>query len=234
MISQRCWPALLCGFSLRLCVFACGVFHRTDHRRPPHAKTQRRKENRKEEAGGCGLAPQVFMLYSKHLPEASMYCPSCGASQSEEKKFCTNCGTNLLAVSRALQGPPAAFTPTPALQSPMDRAREAEREQRYASGLRFTIFGAAFLAFQLLRFIFSWHLNEGSPFGFFSIVAVVLVSIGISRIATSRTHQFIPQRQVTPLVTPPPQAQETTMIEAPPSVTEETTRHFQQERTVRS
>jgi hypothetical protein len=168
-----------------------------------------------------------------------MYCPSCGANQADQKKFCTNCGTNLLAVSRALQGPPAVFAAPPApFQNPIDRIRDAQRERRYASGVRLTIIGGAFLALQLLRFIFSWHLDQGSPFGFFSLVAIVIASIGISRIATSRIQPSIPQRQVTPSsitpgtpeVTPPQQSQETRMFETPPSVTEETTRHFQQER----
>jgi hypothetical protein len=101
-----------------------------------------------------------------------------------------------------------------------------------------TIIGGAFLALQFLRFIFSWHLDQGSPFGFFSLVAIVIASIGISRIATSRIQPSIPQRQVTPSpitpgitpgITPPQQPQETRMFETPPSVTEETTRHFQQE-----
>ena len=159
-----------------------------------------------------------------------MYCPSCGANQADQKKFCTNCGTNLMAVSRALQGPPAsAYVAPPApFQSPAERIREEERERRYASGVRLTIIGGAVIALQLLRFIFSWHLDQGSPFGFFSFVAIVVASIGISRIATSRPHLSIPQ--------PPRQSQETKLFDTPRdsiepvSVTEETTRHFQQER----
>jgi hypothetical protein len=174
-----------------------------------------------------------------------MYCPSCGANQADQKKFCTNCGTNLMAVSRALQGPPVVFAAPPApFQHQIDSLRDAQRERRYASGLRLTIIGGAFLALQFLRFIFSWHLDQGSPFGFFSLVAIVIASIGISRIATARIQSSTPQRLVTPSsitpdtlgVAPPQQSQETRMFETPPSVTEETTRHFQQERssTVRS
>jgi hypothetical protein len=170
-----------------------------------------------------------FLVHAilRNLPEASMYCPNCGANQADQKKFCTNCGTNLLAVSRALQGPPVVFAAPPApFQNPIDRIRDAQRERRYASGVRLTIIGGAILALQLLRFIFSWHLGQGSPFGFFSLVAIVIASIGISRIATSRKQPSIPQ----PQVTPPRQSQETKMFETPSSVTEETTRHFQQER----
>lgn len=34
-----------------------------------------------------------------------MFCPQCGAGQSEEMKFCNKCGVNLLAVRQAVQMP---------------------------------------------------------------------------------------------------------------------------------
>lgn len=33
-----------------------------------------------------------------------MFCPNCGRDNSQEKKFCASCGTNLEAVSHALNG----------------------------------------------------------------------------------------------------------------------------------
>jgi hypothetical protein len=33
-----------------------------------------------------------------------MFCPNCGRDNSQEKKFCASCGTNLEAVSQALNG----------------------------------------------------------------------------------------------------------------------------------
>jgi hypothetical protein len=33
-----------------------------------------------------------------------MFCPTCGRNNSAERKFCTDCGTNLEAVSQALSG----------------------------------------------------------------------------------------------------------------------------------
>ncbi len=38
-----------------------------------------------------------------------MFCPSCGRENTEEKKFCVTCGTNLEAISQALSGSPDDF-----------------------------------------------------------------------------------------------------------------------------
>jgi hypothetical protein len=42
-----------------------------------------------------------------------MFCPNCGASVAEEKKFCTNCGTNLMVVADALAGRTTPVAPAP-------------------------------------------------------------------------------------------------------------------------
>ena len=38
-----------------------------------------------------------------------MFCPNCGRDNSQEKKFCASCGTNLEAVSQALNGDKGDF-----------------------------------------------------------------------------------------------------------------------------
>lgn len=38
-----------------------------------------------------------------------MFCPVCGRDNSNERKFCASCGTNLEAVSQALSGPEDNF-----------------------------------------------------------------------------------------------------------------------------
>jgi hypothetical protein len=155
-----------------------------------------------------------------------MFCPNCGAHQSEGKRFCTACGTNLLLISQAL------LTPLPAMRDA--RAQEWERER--AKGIKLTIIGGAFIAIQLFTFILSLPFrNPGTPFGFLSFVALALMGAGISKLLStprpeeparqpSRRVEAPPPRQVFPV--PPTDALEEG---APgPSVTEDETLHLPQ------
>jgi hypothetical protein len=54
-----------------------------------------------------------------------------------------------------------------------------------AKGLRLTIIGGGFVAWQFFNFIFSSHFN-GSPFGFWGFVGFILLAVGIPKIIASR------------------------------------------------
>jgi hypothetical protein len=62
-----------------------------------------------------------------------MYCPSCGSPNKAEVKFCTTCGTNLLAVARALTEKPP--------DSNLIDERVAKVLKEYYRGRRETITG---------------------------------------------------------------------------------------------
>lgn len=111
-----------------------------------------------------------------------MFCPSCGAHQSGDKKFCTLCGQNLFLVSQALGGR------VDALQAPGRKpSNDPDRERQLAKGVKLTIIGGAFLAIQFFSFIFSLPFrNGGSPFGFFSFIALVLMAVGISKLVSAK------------------------------------------------
>jgi hypothetical protein len=110
-----------------------------------------------------------------------MFCPTCGAQQSETRKFCTSCGTNLLVVSQVLSGRTAGLQPAPA------NLNELARQRDLARGVKMTVIGGAFLAIQFFSFVFSLPFRTGgSPFGFFSFVALIFLAVGISKLASAR------------------------------------------------
>lgn len=160
-----------------------------------------------------------------------MFCPNCGAHQAEGKKFCTSCGTNLLLVSQALSGQ------APVLPS----VDEIHRRRDLSKGVKMTIIGGAFLAIQFFSFIFSLPFRgDGSPFGFFSFIALVMMAVGISRIVNARpVIAPRPQQPYFPTAARVPAINEQPAIEEParttsglaarhpgPSVTEEETQHL--------
>lgn len=116
-----------------------------------------------------------------------MFCPTCGAQQSDTRKFCTSCGTNLLVVSQVLSGR------TSGLQPPSPNINELTRQRDLARGVKMTVIGGAFLAIQFFSFIFSLPFRTGgSPFGFFSFIALIILAVGISKLASARAIH-IPQ-----------------------------------------
>lgn len=130
-----------------------------------------------------------------------MFCPNCGGHQAEGRKFCTSCGTNLLAVSQALSGRgPAA--PGGVVAAP--NMHEVRRQEDLSKGVKLAIIGGAFLAIQFFGFLFSLPFrNGGSPFGFFSFVALVVMAIGVSRIVSARpaVAQGMPRQAAPPPAT---------------------------------
>jgi len=118
-----------------------------------------------------------------------MFCPTCGSNQSEEKRFCTSCGTNLLVVSQALTGQPAGSNNvTPSTPNLL----ELERQREVAKGLRYAIIGGGLVAYKLFGFVFSGPFRGGSPFGFWTVIGFILLAIGISKIVSHRPPNAVP------------------------------------------
>ena len=124
---------------------------------------------------------------------------------------------------------------------------ERHRLQDVSKGVKLTIIGGAFLAIQIFGFIFTLPFRgNGSPFGFFSLVALVMMAIGISKLVNARS--IVADRpapsdsvanQTFPSMTPQPRVSEAQkhpdapvtgeLLDAPhpaPSVTEEDTQHL--------
>jgi zinc-ribbon domain len=119
-----------------------------------------------------------------------MFCPNCGVHQTDGRKFCTSCGTNLIMVSQALEGR------SPAIEKQTLRSRahalsseqaEARRRRNFEKGIKLTIIGSAFLGIQFFSFVLALPFRSvREPFGFFSFVALVMMAVGISKIVGSR------------------------------------------------
>ncbi|MDQ3013472.1 MAG: zinc ribbon domain-containing protein, partial [Acidobacteriota bacterium] len=114
-----------------------------------------------------------------------MFCPKCGSNQSDGKKFCTVCGTNLLIVSQALTGqlpqPPVHYAP------PVISPHEIERQQEMKKGITMAVLGGGYIVYKIISFIFSFPFyGWRSPFGFWSFVAFFIFAVGISKVIGSR------------------------------------------------
>lgn len=117
-----------------------------------------------------------------------MFCPTCGSNQGDEKRFCTNCGTNLLIISQALTGKIVKSDQIPP-QPPQQF--ELERQREVAKGFRFAIIGGGIVAFKLFSFVFAGPFRGGSPFGFWSFIGFILLAVGISKIISHRPNTDI-------------------------------------------
>jgi hypothetical protein len=171
-----------------------------------------------------------------------MFCPKCGSNQGEGKRFCTVCGTNLVAVSQALTGQipqPNYYAP------PVPHPLEIERQREMAKGVRFSIIGGGIVAWRFFSFVFFSHFR-GSPFGFWTFIGFILLAIGISKIIASRPPSAVnpeapapgqtramPQTNPHPVFSAPahgpsvPQTSELEPISRPaPSVIEDETRQL--------
>ncbi|MGH9800855.1 MAG: zinc-ribbon domain-containing protein [Blastocatellia bacterium] len=116
-----------------------------------------------------------------------MFCPKCGSNQSDGKKFCTVCGTNLFIVSQALTG--QLTQPQPMIHSlpPAAYKLEFERQKDTRKGITMAVLGGSYLVYQIISFLFSAPFNGWrSPFGFSTFIAFIVFAVGISRIISSR------------------------------------------------
>lgn len=117
----------------------------------------------------------------------AMFCPKCGSNQSDGKKFCTGCGTNLFLVSQALTGQLAS--PQPIIHSlPPEAFRlEFERQKDTRKGITMAVLGGSYLVYQIVNFVFSAPFTGWrSPFGFTSLIAFVVCAVGVSKVISSR------------------------------------------------
>ena len=84
-----------------------------------------------------------------------MYCPTCGAKQPNEKKFCPACGTNLAVVTAALSGQLTSATLTNSFAEAQARYR-----QQLATAINRGAPGAALLIAALfLLIVFPWGIS---------------------------------------------------------------------------
>lgn len=161
-----------------------------------------------------------------------MYCPKCGSNQSEGKRFCTVCGTNLLVVTQALSGQlPPAYHP-PAVPNPY----EIERHRDNAKGVKLAIIGGGLVALKFFSFI----ISGSSLLHPISIIGLILLAVGVSKMVASRpvveqmpmpyARNETPPMSVgnpQPVFSSAPRTGELGPIPHPtPSVTEDETRHL--------
>jgi hypothetical protein len=148
-----------------------------------------------------------------------MFCPKCGSKQGE-RRFCTSCGTNLAAVSQALQTPFAGQIPGPVTSgshylaqpgfNPMLTPYEMERQREYAKGMKMLVLGGAFLGFNILKVLFSFgHAN----FGFWGVLSLILFAVGLSKVLSWRNVAGVATHSV--LAAVPPAIPEQTPVPAP-------------------
>ncbi len=160
-----------------------------------------------------------------------MYCPQCGSNQSEGKRFCTICGTNLQVVTQALTGQLQPAYHPPAIPHPY----EIEQQRETAKGLKLAIIGGGFVALKFFTAIFS----GGSFMNPLSVIGFILLAIGISKLVAYRPiENAVPQQPLqmpAQMLTSTPQpvfssTPNTGNLHAPPrpapSVTEDDTRHL--------
>ena len=100
-----------------------------------------------------------------------MYCPSCGANNQEDLKFCTRCGTNLGVVSDALSGRQASH-------SQIDE-RMVSLFKDYYAGRNSVIIGGVVCAIVLFKIGLSAFFRLPPNLDFLSYVAVFLLVYGL-------------------------------------------------------
>ncbi len=157
-----------------------------------------------------------------------MYCPTCGANQPNEKKFCPACGTNLGVITAALNGQ----VTNPQMTNSLAEA-QARYRQQLASAINRGAPGAALLfAALFLLFIFPLGISGWIAFGLI-IGGVTALGRGLGQYFLARGDlqaaeleaqtSFQPSPAPKPLNAP--SATPTNPI-PPPSVTEQTTRRL--------
>lgn len=154
-----------------------------------------------------------------------MYCPTCGAQQAPEKKFCPACGTNLATVTAALSGQLAPMTNAPSLAEAQARSRREMAAAIYKGAPGLGMLLGALIIFLLLPS----HVAVWICFGL-TIAGVSALGKGISHFYLARTELQAAQQEAqqrlafaSPTMPLPPT---TPPQPYPPSVTEHTTRHL--------
>lgn len=160
-----------------------------------------------------------------------MYCPTCGANQSNEKKFCPACGTNLAAVTAALTGQLGPVPESNTLAAAQAQARKEMAAAIYKGTPGLGLLLAALFIFVLL------------PPGISVWICFGLIIAGVSALGKGISHYYLARTelkaaeleaqnrlQYASSPTAIPSAANTTSETTNPyprhSVTEHTTRHL--------
>ena len=159
-----------------------------------------------------------------------MYCPKCGNNQTEERKFCTSCGTNLGAVT-------AALTHQLPVQRDAGVTSLAQAQARFqlqsAEAIHKGAPGAALILAAILVWIFM-H-NSGAMWIGFGLMMGGLTSLfkGIGLYSLARATLKVAEADLQTYALPysqpvPLAAQNPTQTNPipPPSITEQPTRHL--------
>lgn len=157
-----------------------------------------------------------------------MFCPGCGGQQSNEKKFCPACGTNLAVVTAALQGQLAPTTIPHALAEAQQRARQEMAAAIYKGAPGLGMLLGALLVFVSLP-------SKAAVFICFGLIIAGISALGkgISHYYLASTELRAAEQEVqhrlpfaSSITNPLPSAPDTAAPHYPPSVTEHTTRHL--------
>lgn len=110
-----------------------------------------------------------------------MYCPNCGTNQSNDRRFCTSCGTNLTIVSQALNRniPQSVYDGPPILNQ-----FELQRQKEVANGLKYSIIGGGIIALKFFSLIFSGR--GGPPLGLVAFIGLIFLAVGVSKLIGHR------------------------------------------------
>lgn len=152
-----------------------------------------------------------------------MYCPTCGINQSDDRKFCTACGTNLGLVSSALSGAAPGENEAWAAAISIQKRAMAAAMAKAAPGVGMLI--GAFVLFETLPKGLGMWVSFGLIMG-----GIANVGKGVSQYIVAREElKQAQQRQQNALyrsVQPPPLPPPAVSDEAPGSITDRTTRNL--------
>jgi hypothetical protein len=168
-----------------------------------------------------------------------MFCPKCGAQNTEEAKFCRACGTDISLVPQAVTGVLAErlASEDESFHTRRRRRRERERESKPVTIERAVRSFFMGLAFIFVAFAARTWAPAGTIWWFWMLIpAFAMLADGVStylRLAEEKKRPAAP-----PFYTPPQTAvphaprvgelppRNTGEMIPPPSVTEGTTRHL--------
>jgi hypothetical protein len=168
-----------------------------------------------------------------------MFCPRCGAQNTEEAKFCRACGTDISLVPQAVTGVLAErlAAKDESFHGRRRQRREREREDRPATierAVKSFFLGVAFLFVSFA--VFSWA-PAGRIWWFWMLIpAFSMLATGVAtylRLAEEKKRPAAPPFYTPPQTAVPPvprvgelPPRNTGEMISPPSVTEGTTRHL--------
>jgi MFS family permease len=160
-----------------------------------------------------------------------MFCPRCGAQNSDDAKFCRACGTDISLVPQAVTGQLAERLSEQ--DSRGGRRHRFDREPTLDRAVRKLIMG---LAFVFVAFAILWWTPKGYMWWFWMLIpAAANLASGVStyiRLAEKKQQLAPPPYVPAQAAVPPPTRasalppRDTGEIITPPSVTEATTRHL--------